>query len=285
VYDHTTFEHTTFDYMTTDNPMDELARYNKERWEALAQAGVAFSRPFLDLTPASAQTLVDGQGLIGPMAGKEVLCLAGGGGQQSAAFALLGARVTVLDLAETPLQRDQEAARHYGVAVRTEQGDMRDLSRFADDAFDVVWHAHSINFVPDTRPVFDGVARVLRPGGLYHLSFHNPFTHGVDDARWNGVGYPLRLPYVDGAEIVQEEAFLNPDWEFEDATGVVQRIKGPREFRHTLSTLLNGLIDRGFRLLHLEEQTGDQPDPIPGSWPHYLLVTAPYLSLWAVYKA
>jgi len=29
--------------------MDDLARFNKERWEALAQADIEYSRPVLDL--------------------------------------------------------------------------------------------------------------------------------------------------------------------------------------------------------------------------------------------
>lgn len=264
--------------------LDELARYNKERWEALAQAGVEFSRPFLNLDATLARQVVDPQGMLGKIAGKDVLCLAGGGGQQSAAFALLGANVTVLDLSETQLARDQAAARHYNLPITTHQGDMRDLSRFADRAFDVVWHAHSINFVPDPRPVFDGVARVLRPGGFYRLSFHNPFTQGVDDAKWNGIGYPLNQPYIDGAEIDEDLLFTNPEWEFEDQNGVIQRIRGPRSFRHTLSTLLNGLIQRGFGLRHFAEETSSAPNPTPGSWEHYKLVVAPYLSLWAMYQ-
>ena len=44
---------------------------------------------------------------------------------------------------------------------------MRDLSRFDDDAFDFVWQPYSINFVPDYAPVFQGVARVLRPGMVH----------------------------------------------------------------------------------------------------------------------
>ena len=40
----------------------------------------------------------------------DVLCLAAGGGQQSVAFALLGANVTVFDLSETQLEHDRLAA-------------------------------------------------------------------------------------------------------------------------------------------------------------------------------
>ena len=61
--------------------MDDIARYNKERWEELAKAKVRFSRAALDLDEASARALVDPEGIMGDVTGKNVLCLAGGGGQ------------------------------------------------------------------------------------------------------------------------------------------------------------------------------------------------------------
>jgi len=139
---------------------------------------------------------------MGDVSGKDVLCLAGSGGQQSAAYALLGANVTVLDISETQLRRDVQAAAHYGVTVHTVQGDMRDLSAFPDNAFDLIYHAHSLDFVPDFRPVFDEVARVLRPGGKYRVSYSNPYYQGVLETDWTGGGYPIRLPCVDGAEVL-----------------------------------------------------------------------------------
>ena len=131
--------------------MDEAARYNIERWRALNEANALFTRPALELDAAAARQRVDPAGRLGDLGGKPVLCLAGGGGQQSAAFALLGARVTVVDLSEAQLQRDREAAAHYGVQIDTVQGDMRDLSHFADATFDVVWQPYALNFVPDAR--------------------------------------------------------------------------------------------------------------------------------------
>ncbi len=260
--------------------MDELARYNRERWEELAKANVEFSRPALDLNEGSARLMVDPEGVMGVGTGKNVLCLAGGGGQQSAAFALLRAYVTVVNFSETQLRRDREAAEHYGVRVATVLGDMRDLSCFADDSFDVVWHAHSLNFVPDACVVFDEVRRVVRAGGLYRLHYTNPFVHGVWEKDWDGRGYSLCRPYVDGAEVV----FDDPHWDFDDGTGRRRRVKGPKEFRHTLSAVVNGLVTRGFVMLGVWEDTDGDVDAKPATWTHLQAIAPAFLSLWAAYR-
>jgi len=80
---------------------DDIAEYNKARWEELAQYGVDCSRPLLDLDEVSAREVVDPHGMMGDAKGRQVLCLAAGGGQQSAAFALLGADVSVIDISQT----------------------------------------------------------------------------------------------------------------------------------------------------------------------------------------
>lgn len=258
--------------------MDDLARHNRARWDALARAGVSFSRPLLDLDPASARRLVDPHGIMGDVRGKEVLCLASGGGQQSVAFALLGARVTVLDLSDEQLARDRAAAAHYGVSVDVMQGDMRDLSRFADDRFGVVWHAYSINFVPEALPVLGEAARVLAPGGLYRVEFANPFVFEVDERSWTGEGYLLRRPYVDGAEME------DPTWDVWAEDGTTSRIEGPREFRHAMSTMVNGMVARRFVILGLWEAESPHPEAAPGTWDHYMTVAPPFLTVWAVLR-
>jgi SAM-dependent methyltransferase len=260
--------------------MDDIARYNRDRWEALAQANVGYSRPTLDLDPCSARTMLDPYGIMGDVSGRDVLCLASGGGQQSVAFGLLGAQVTVYDLSDTQLARDRQAAAHYGLSVETIQGDMRDLARFGKAAFDVVWHAHSLNFVPDARRVFCQVARVIRPGGLYRMSCSNPFFMGIDERDWNGEAYPLNRPYVDGAEIDLQD----PYWDIGDDDGNQVRVRGPREFRHALSTILNGQIELGFIILGLWEDQSNDLHAEPGTWEHFKSIAPPYLTFWARYR-
>ncbi len=258
----------------------KIAATNRQRWNQLSRAGVEYSRPYMDLTPHAARNLLDEDNLLDNPEGKEVLVLAGGGGQQTACFALLGARVTVLDLSDEQLARDREAAAVHGYDIRVQQGDMRDLSRFAADAFDMVYHPHSINFVPATAPVFHEVARVLRRHGQYRVDVHNPFTQLVDnDTYRDGLGYGLNYPYRDG-EVDLTTAFGTDQWVVKREDGTSQSVDHPRSWVHTFSTLIKALTANGFVLQGIGEEGTVEACPQPGSWEHFKQVTVPYLRLW-----
>lgn len=221
---------------------------------------------------------MDPSGRFSGLNGKEVLCLAGGGGQQAVAFALNGARVTVFDLSEGQLKRDLHAAQHYGYSVSIFQGDMRDLSRFRSESFDIVAQPYSLNFVPNCLDVFAGVARILRQGGLYSFWAANPFAAGLGTHSWNGQAYEVNQLYRQGEKLdYKDEAWVFP------TDSSVARPDGPREYRQLLSTLLNGLIDSGFDLLHIEEEMSHEitSDLLPGQWDHFTAVMPPWLSFLA----
>lgn len=254
--------------------MDEISHTNRQRWNALARANVEWSRPHLEYTREQAAENICRHGILKDVAGKNVLCLASGGGQDSVAFGLLGAGVTVLDLSDEQLERDRLAAAHHHLQVTTLQGDMRDLSIFADSSFDIVWQVYSINFIPDIQPVVQGVARILKPGGIYFLQFANPFTIAVDEEAWNGEAYPLKYPYTDGENIT---AYF-PYWDVTQEDGSKVRVDSPHEFRHTLATMLNTLVANRFTLLGLWEYLDTTENPTPGSWAHYLQIAPPWFS-------
>lgn len=258
--------------------MDEVTRFNQSRWDELVRRGVMYSRPFLSLTPQTAREFLDSYGFLGEVSGQDVLCLASAGGQQSAAFAVLGAKVRVLDFSEAMLERDHQAAAHYHLPIDAQQGDMRDLSRYPDRAFDLVWQPYSLNFVADPAPVFAEVARVLRPGGFYHLQIHNPFVIGMAEEEWDGKGYPLYRFYENGVEVEE------PVWTFTDENGQAVALAGPREFRHTLSSVINRLAGLGFTLRGLWEEVSSAEEPIPGSWDHLTRVAPPWLTMWFAYQ-
>jgi len=235
--------------------------------------------PWLNLTVDEALRSVNEEGIELQISGAKVLCLAASGGQQSTAFGLLGAHVTVFDLSESQLEKDEKTAEVYGFPITTVQGDMRNLHAFAPDSFDIVWLAHGINFVPDARAVINEVARVLFPGGFFRLEITNPYAHGLWD-KWNGKGYLVTEPYVDGGEIVQEDPF----WEVESPNGNRSKIRGPREFRHSLATIVNSLVTNGLRIFGLWETGGGDSNAQPGSWKHFKSIMPPWITICRILR-
>ncbi len=172
-----------------------------------------------------------------PLRGRDVLCLASGGGQQGPILAAAGAKVTVFDNSPRQLARDQEVAAREGLLIRTVEGDMRDLSLLDSACFDLVFHPVSNNFVPEVRSVWREAYRVLRQGGVLLAAFGNPWVYIFDidaleyEARFD-VRYPL--PFSD-------LELRSPD-EIEDFVAEGR----PLEFSHTLDDQIGGQIDAGF---------------------------------------
>lgn len=130
--------------------------------------------------------------------GKMVLCLAGAGGLQAPLLACAGAEVTVLDLSEKMLEKDREIAEAEQLNIRIEKGNMCDLSRFADGSFDCILNPASLMYVPDVKPVFREVSRVLKVGGIFIMMAPNPVNYLCDFVEDGKGGYYKavnRMPY------------------------------------------------------------------------------------------
>jgi SAM-dependent methyltransferase len=250
---------------------DEIGAVNEQHWARMVKEGCGFTRPWLNLNRDLLHRYVEGRldpvpaallemypvNVLVDIEGKKVLCLASGGGQQSAVFALLGARVTVVDLVEGQLEGDVTAAAHYGYEVTTVRADMRDLSCIGEGGFDLVYQAPSMAYVPDVRPVYAGVFRVLKPRGVYRVCFTNPATEFVDWNSWDGEGYRITKPYSERIEQNAEDG----------ATGSIQ-------FRHYMADIFNGLIEEGVTIQQVEDSpeyfVRENAEAEPGGWNHWL---------------
>ena len=131
--------------------------------------------------------------------GKKVLCLASGGGQQGPILAAAGADVTVFDNSTGQLEKDQYAAKRDGLEIKTVQGNMQDLSAFADASFDLIVHPWSNNYIDDILPVWRECARVLKTGGILISGFGSPLEYIFDLEKFEQGKLELKysIPYAD----------------------------------------------------------------------------------------
>jgi SAM-dependent methyltransferase len=184
-----------------------------------------------------------------PFQGLDLLGLACGGGQQGPVFAALGARVTIFDNSPAQLERDHQVADREGLTIRTVEGDMRDLSIFPDESFDLVFHPVSNVFCPEVRPVWKESFRVLRPGGLLLAGFANPiyYMFGTHADEQETLKVMYAIPYSDLNDMEPEELDICIE------EGI------PLEFGHSLTDLIAGQTDAGFAI------TGFYEDICPDS--------------------
>jgi SAM-dependent methyltransferase len=198
------------------------------------------------------------------LAGLDVLCLASGGGQQAPVLAAAGANVTVLDNSPKQLAQDRLVAERDSLALETVQGDMADLSRFADESFDLVFHPVSNLFAPDVRQVWAEAFRVLSRGGSLLAGFLNPAVYIFDlelADRSGELRVRYALPYADATSLSEEE--------------VRQQVERgePLEFSHTLEDQIGGQIDAGFLIAGFYEDR-HRDDPIAAHMPTFIATRA-----------
>jgi len=198
------------------------------------------------------------------MAGADVLCLASGGGQQAPTFAAAGANVTVLDNSPKQLAQDAFVAERESLDIKTVQGDMRDLSAFAGESFDLVFHPVSNLFVPEVVPVWKEAFRVLRRGGILLAGFLNPMVYVFDLELADDTGeirVRYELPYSDATSRSEEELER-------------QMEKGePLEFSHTLEEQVGGQTEAGFLISGFYEDR-HRDDPIAAFMPTFVATRA-----------
>lgn len=251
-----------------------IYEYNRVAWNFQSLEGCRWSTPFPDEVIERAKR-GDWEVILTPnkpvprtwfpaLGDCDLLCLASGGGQQAPIFAAAGARVTSFDASDVQLEKDAETASRHGLSVAIEQGDMADLSRFADDSFNLIFHPVSNVFAAAIRPVWRECARVLRPGGRLLSGFMNPCFFLFDHLRAEETGELIvkhALPFSDLESLSPEEtsALIENDLSL--------------EFSHSLEDQIGGQTDAGLMITALYEDTWDDESTALNRWMPTFLAT------------
>ncbi len=175
---------------------------------------------------------------FGSLAGKKVLGLASGGGQQIPVFAALGAECTVLDYSEKQLESERMVAEREGYPVNLVRADMTKPLPFADESFDLIFHPVSNCYVKEVRPIFRECFRVLKPGGVLLGGFDNGINYILDEKE----------------EYLQNCLPFNPLKNPEQMRQLEAAGDGV-QFSHTLEEQIGGQLEAGFLLTGVYEDT------------------------------
>lgn len=145
-------------------------------------------------------------GVLGDVAGLDVLELGCGAAHWSLALTGAGARPVGLDLSERQLAHAREARERAGARLPLVQGDAARLP-FAAASFDVVFGDHGAVGFADPRRTVPEVARVLRPGGLFAFCIPTPWLFVCWDLGRDRVSRRLHRGYF-GLDREEAEGFV-----------------------------------------------------------------------------
>jgi SAM-dependent methyltransferase len=162
---------------------------------------------------------------------------------------------------------DRQVAAERGLEIRAVEASMDALSAFGQGVFDIVIQPVSTCYVPNIMKVYEQVARVLRPGGLYVSQHKQPVslqTAVEPDAR----GYAIIEPYYRSGPLPA-------------VTGSSHREPGTLEFLHRWEELLGGMCRAGFVIEDVNEPSHANDQAELGSFAHRSRYVAPYVRIKA----
>lgn len=191
--------------------------------------------------------------------GLKILGLASGGGQQGPILASLGSEVTIYDNSSKQLLQDKMLGAKFDLNIKTVQGDMRDLSVFPSNSFDLIINPCSILFVDNVKKVWKECYRVLKPTGILMTGMMNPICFQVDE---ESLQLLYKQPFSDLYSLPKEKLNLL----IENNEALV--------FGHSLSDQIGGQLEAGFLITDMYEDNWGGDHKIDEYFPGFIATRA-----------
>ncbi|MHA1577069.1 MAG: class I SAM-dependent methyltransferase [Candidatus Thorarchaeota archaeon] len=232
--------------------MDDFFKANKEMWEAYVD--IHETSEFYDLKGflGGRQTLNPIEiEEIGDVKGKSLLHLQCHFGLDTLSWARLGASVTGVDFSEKAIALAKRISKDIGLEARFIQANIYDIPKVMseDEQFDIVFTSGgAIVWLPDLDEWAKIIVRHLKPGGFFYVREGHPFAYVFDDETEEPV-LKVRYPYFQGKEPLRFEV----DSSYASAEGQKIDEKIAYEWNHSISKIINSLIDVGLRIEFFHE--------------------------------
>lgn len=252
---------------------DNYLEYNRDAWNHQVRNGNRWTVPFSDDVIEAAKKgqinlVLTPQRVVPPHwyapKGSKVLGLASGGGQQGPVLAAAGYDVTIFDNSSAQLEQDRIMSEKFNLGIKTVQGDMADLTVFADETFDMIFNPCSTGFVPDVVKVYAEAARVLKKGGIFMTGFIKPVYYLFDIKLAEKGIFTLKYksPYSDLESL--DESELNFFLEQNE----------PVVFGHSMEAHINGQLKAGLQFTEIMEDTWGENNAADRYFPSFIAARA-----------
>jgi SAM-dependent methyltransferase len=182
---------------------------------------------------------------VGSVEGKNLLHLQCHFGLDTLSWARLGAHVTGMDYSVPAIEKARELAETRNLDARFLCCNLYDLPDHLLGQFDIVYTSYGVLcWLPDLPRWAQIVASYVKPGGFFYIAEMHPFAMVFDD---ESQVLKFRYPYFDKSARRYEVkgSYADPQ-----APTTINEEFG---WDHSLSEIVNTLIDNGLRIEFLHE--------------------------------
>jgi 2-polyprenyl-3-methyl-5-hydroxy-6-metoxy-1,4-benzoquinol methylase len=227
---------------------NEITEQNRRAWNEIADIrGRRWREKFPAADLREAKSIPEEiRSAAGDVNGRELLHLQCATGEETLAWAALGARATGVDIADREIDLARARAKEAGLDADFIAADVYDLPETLQrESFDIVYTCGGIlTWLPDLTSWAQAIKRALVPGGNFLLYDEHPFAHTLTARDGHIV---KAADYFQRGRVTKDP----PGWaHFDDHGGATE----PKyEFVWTLGDVVSSIARAGLHIERLEE--------------------------------
>ena len=234
---------------------DRFFEVNKQTWnrKTLVHVGSkfyegdAFEKTRNSLNPYELNALPE-------VNGKSLLHLQCHFGQDSLSWASKGALVTGVDISDVAIEKANQLSQELDLPAKFVCCNVLDTSQHIQEQFDIVFTSYGvIGWLPDLKPWAHMIAERLKNGGIFYMAEFHPIAWMYEYL----VGKPVLKYHYDQSEVIYEE--YKGTYADTDANIISKEYT----WNHSLSSVIQALIEAGLKLEYFAEHDGSPYEVFP----------------------
>jgi ubiquinone/menaquinone biosynthesis C-methylase UbiE len=184
---------------------------------------------------------------LGPVKDQTMLHLQCHFGLDSLSWARMGAKVTGVDFAPEAIKVAKELNDHLSLDAKFVQANIYSLPEVLDGSYDIVFTSYGVLcWLPDIPRWAKIIAHFLKPGGIFYIAEFHPFSMIFDEDNMDEL--TVRYDYFQTKEPLKFES----EFSYASDDAIIEN-KTTFEWNHTVSEIINSLIQAGLRIEFFNE--------------------------------
>ncbi|MBT8255512.1 MAG: class I SAM-dependent methyltransferase [Bacteroidia bacterium] len=192
---------------------------------------------------------------LGDVSGKSLLHLQCHFGMDTLSWTRMGATCVGVDISEEGIKLARALNNELGLNAEFVCCNVLDTSQHISQHFDIVFSSYgTIGWLPDLKPWAKMIAERLKPGGIFYLIEFHPITWMFD--------YTVHPPQMKYGYHQKEAIYEEYEGTYAE-DGQEKMVSKEYGWNHSLSEVVNALIDAGLFLEYLHEYDASPYESYP----------------------